>query len=160
MFELAAPSWLTAAGIACDISGAVALARGLFFVPDEKLRRQAGSYYGSNPSAYRAFVEQRLDTRFGLAQLVVGFTLQAVAAVGVSVPFAVAAVIAGLIPFAWLIYLHNFSYWVVRDTLQMTVREDSLERIWREEHFPDIPDLLWAQVIWNEGITFAKGPDQ
>ncbi|WP_299935029.1 hypothetical protein [uncultured Nitratireductor sp.] len=160
MFEFAAPSWLSTAGIACDISGAVALARGLFFVPDEKLRRQAGSYFGSNPSAYRAFVEQRLDTRFGLAQLLAGFTFQAIAAVGISVPFAVAAVIAGLIPVAWLIYLHNFSYWVVRNTLRMTVRRDSLERIWREVHFPDIPDLLWGQVILNEGITFAKEPTQ
>jgi hypothetical protein len=146
---------LAAAGIAWDISGAIALSRGFFFVSDDKLRRQAGSYWGSNPPAMRAFCEQRLDTRFGLGQLLVGFALQGVAALGFSISGLAAGVIAGGALFAWWVYLYNFPYWVTRDTLALGVDESSLERVWRI-HFPDVSEDLWQRVLWNEGISFAK----
>jgi len=146
---------LSAAGIAWDISGALALSMALALIPDERLQAQAGSYWGTNPTAFRAYCEQRLDTRFGLLQLLVGFTLQAFAAVGISISASGAAVIAGLIVPAWWIYRHNFPYWALRDSLRLSVTEGAQEHIWRK-HFLDVPDLLWSQVLWNEGIIFAK----
>ena len=65
---------LGAAGIAWDISGGIALSKGLI-MDDETLRRRAGSYWGSSPPAIRGLCEQRIDARFGLAQLLLGFFL-------------------------------------------------------------------------------------
>lgn len=146
-------SWLTLSGIAWDISGAIALSRGWFFVRDEVLKRQASSYWGASPAQGRAFAETRLDTRFGIFQLLVGFVLQFFSAAGLTIGCLVAAFLFLAIGIAWLFFLYNYSYWVLRDGVRLTIGEDAIEENWRA-HYPDVSDLHWRRVMTNEDLHF------
>lgn len=150
-------NWLSAAGIAWDISGAIAISRNWFFISNEKLERQAGSYWGASPATARSYVETRLDTRFGLAQLVLGFLLQLAASIGIVASFEVWAAMMIAIACAWIFYLPNFQYWMVRESLRISVVPDAQEEIWRK-HYQDVPNRIWERVLLNEGISF-KEPD-
>lgn len=145
---------LSLAGIAWDFSGAIALSRGWFFVTDAGLKRQAGSAWGTNPATARAFAETRLDTRFGLAQLLLGFGMQFVASAGVSISPGISALAIGVIAVTWTIYLAGYPYRVIRDGLRLSVSGEAAESTWRK-HYLDMPDLLWNRVLVNEGIEFA-----
>jgi hypothetical protein len=144
---------LALAGIAWDISGAIALSRGWFFVSDERLKAQTGSAWGANPAAGRSSAETRLDTRFGLGQLLVGFVLQFAAAAGFAIPFTITLLALGVIALAWAVYLHNYPYWIVRDGLRLSICPGAAESTWRE-YYEDVPDRIWRLVLCNEGIEF------
>ena len=144
---------LSLAGIAWDFSGAVALSRGWFFVSDARLKRQAASAWGTNPATARAFAETRLDTRFGLGQLLLGFGMQFVASAGFSISPGISSLAIGVIPVAWTVYLVGYPYWVIRNGLRLSVSSDAAESTWRK-HYLDMPDLLWNRVLVNEGIEF------
>jgi hypothetical protein len=69
---------LTVAGLIYDIGGAALLARALFFSSIGELRTQATVRITGMPGLQRALCEQRVDARFGLVLLIVGFLLQLV----------------------------------------------------------------------------------
>lgn len=69
MLWASTPSWLSAAGIVWDIAGAFALARGYFFMTEAQAKSQSGTYWGASIPAMRAISETRLETKFGLLQL-------------------------------------------------------------------------------------------
>lgn len=150
-------SWLSAAGIMWDLSGAIALARGFFFNTDEQLGRQFGSYYGANPSAYRAFFEQRLDTKFGLSQLLFGFLLQFFAACGISTVWSTALLFAAPIAPAWFVFITNRTIWAAVDAVRLSVTPDAQELTWRK-HFSDLSDLQWKRIILNHNVVFTPPP--
>lgn len=66
---------LFAAGIGFDICGAMLLARGALLSPGE-LIAATGTYWGANWFARLQAVQNRVDGRFGLAGLAIGFGLQ------------------------------------------------------------------------------------
>jgi hypothetical protein len=147
-------SWLSAAGICWDISGAFFLSKGLL-LSDDKLRQQAGTYWGANPSMIRAYCEQRIDTKFGLFQLVGGFFLQLLSAVGIGISGWLFALLTVPICIVWFHYWRNLQFWVVSDSLRLGVGEDSTEKAWKA-HFSDIPQPIWDRALRSEKITFAK----
>lgn len=147
---------LAAAGIAWDISGAVALARGLI-LDDDTLRRRAGSYWGSSPPAIRGLCEQRLDAKFGLLQLLLGFSLQFLAAMGVSVSFVGALPLALPIGAAWALYRYNYPYWVTIASLRHAA-SDTTEDAWRR-HFLDVPEMVWRSAVVQLRLEF-KSPSE
>lgn len=154
-------SWLAMAGIAWDISGAIALSRGLFFVGDEQIKLQNATYWNANPFKQRAEAEARMDTKYGLIQLVVGFSFQFLAAAGASIPFAPAMFFFSAIAISWTIYLYNYPYWTVRDALQLICASSEGEP---SEHvvrnvFKDVPEHLWQRIVVNEGFKFGEPPE-
>mgnify|MGYP001294647876 CR=1 FL=1 len=150
-FEGAAP--LAAAGIAWDISGGIALARGLI-LDDDTLNRRAGSSWGSSPPAIRGLCEQRIDAKFGLTQLLIGFLLQLLSACGVTANPLLAIFLALLTLLAWAVYRLNFAYWVTLASLRH-VSSDTSEETWRQ-HFLDIPEMTWRAAVAQLGLTFRQ----
>jgi hypothetical protein len=74
---------LSLAGALYDIAGAIPLVRALIFVKARELYRQAISPYGGFSGVLlKMFAEQKADASFGLASLLVGFSLQALAGWG------------------------------------------------------------------------------
>jgi hypothetical protein len=63
-------------GTALDLVGGVLIAKGLLISLDV-LAVRAASFWGGNPAVAVGAVEDRVDARFGLSTLAVGFTLQA-----------------------------------------------------------------------------------
>lgn len=152
-FSFANTTWLAAAGIAWDISGGIALAKGLI-LDDDTLRRRSGSYWGSSPPAIRGLVEQRIDAKFGISQLFVGFILQLVSAGGLVVAPAVAVILALPIGLAWFFYRSNYLYCVTLGALKHAAR-DSSEDAWRM-HFMDVPLPIWRSALVQLNLTFEK----
>ncbi len=64
-------------GLALDIAGAVLLAKGLL-LSSEQIARLTGTYFGWNAGEAIARAEDKVDARFGLGCLLLGFGLQAV----------------------------------------------------------------------------------
>ncbi|OKP79649.1 hypothetical protein BTE77_05985 [Ensifer adhaerens] len=147
--------WLATAGIIWDLSGAIALVRGFFFTSDRQLEQQFGSYWGANPSAYRAFFEQRLDTRFGLTHLILGFSLQLLASLGLRASFGAALLIISPIIISWFAFQAGRSYRAAFDAVRLSVTLDAQEEVWRQ-HFSDLSEIEWKRIVWNQGITFQK----
>lgn len=151
-------SWLAASGTVWDIAGAILLARGYLWATDEGIRREKASAWGMNPGAARAAAEERRNQRFGLSLIIVGFLLQAISNCGVttSQTGAIAMVIL-LAPVLW-IYATTFQYVTVRDGLRISFSPTGYERVWRKHH-NDVPDRIWYAILWNEGLQFAKEPE-
>jgi hypothetical protein len=64
-------------GVVLDLVGAYLLSRGLL-ASHSTLALRAGTYYDSNPHAAVGFAEDRVDGRFGVIYLMLGFGAQAV----------------------------------------------------------------------------------
>jgi hypothetical protein len=79
-------NWLNVAGISLDICGAVWLAKALAFARSTDLIDQSRTGYGS-PAIVATLEHQRLDTRCGLALLIVGFGMQLISALLLNVPW-------------------------------------------------------------------------
>lgn len=146
---------LAAAGIAWDISGGVALSRGLI-LDNDTLRRRAGSYWGSSPPAIRGLCEQRLDAKFGLAQLLFGFSLQLLSGIGINVSLMAAIGLSVDIAAAWPLYRYNLPYWVAIASLRHA-ESDTTEDAWRR-HFLDIPEMTWRSAVIQLGLEFKPPP--
>ncbi|MDW9415161.1 hypothetical protein GOB46_08995 [Sinorhizobium meliloti] len=145
-----AATWLSAAGICWDISGGVLLTKGLVLA-DGQVRRRAGSYLGSSPPAIRGLCEQRIDARYGLCQLLLGFAMQLVSAVGITASPEVGFLLVFPICFVWHWYLRNFKYWTTMASLRFV--ESATERVWRV-HFQDVPKADWDRIVRRLGIEF------
>lgn len=65
-------------GLALDITGAALLAKGLLESP-KTIRREGGTYVGFNSATIVGLVRDRVDAEFGMAALLLGFTIQALA---------------------------------------------------------------------------------
>jgi len=65
-------------GLSVDIAGAYLVARGLLARPED-VRRQASTRVGSNPYVEFRLTEDKVDGRFGLVYLVLGFGVQILA---------------------------------------------------------------------------------
>lgn len=150
-YEFENSSLLAAVGIAWDISGGIALSVGLL-LNDDTLRRRSGSYWGSSPPAIRGLVEQRLDARFGLLQLLTGFVIQLFAELGVGISPSLAVLLVIPIPALWSIYRYNYHYWVCVGSLRH-VAPDASEAVWRK-HFLDVPEMTWRSAVVQLGLTF------
>jgi hypothetical protein len=85
---------LTVAGLIYDIGGATLLARALFFSSTRTLMIQATVRITGMPGLQKALCEQRVDARFGLVLLILGFLLQLV---GSLISTSAAAVLAVLL---------------------------------------------------------------
>ncbi len=88
---------LVAIGLAYDIVGVIVLGWTLALSPSEVLKAQAGTFYNFNQELLRALVAQRIDARFGLSLLVLGFALQLVGALAADAPAACDWIAAGLL---------------------------------------------------------------
>lgn len=75
--EMLSVTDLFAVGLALDLVGAYLLSRGLL-ASYPTLALRAGTYWDGNPHVAADLAEDRVDGRFGVAYLVLGFTLQAV----------------------------------------------------------------------------------
>lgn len=75
-------SELAAIGLLYDIVGVSVLGWAIAIAPDAVLKSQASTYIGFSPAMLEALVQQRVDAKFGLGLLVIGFLLQFLAAVG------------------------------------------------------------------------------
>lgn len=147
------PTWLVAAGIVWDLSGAFALSKGWLFASDERIKRQSGSYYGSNPATSRAYAEQRLESQLGFKHLIVGFTLQLAASLGLTLPFSIA--IWTLVPLCvhWLFFVAEYRERIIADGVGASISKESAESTWRA-HYEDMSDLEWRRALVNAGIEF------
>lgn len=72
-------------GLVYDIVGAFLIARALVVAKGKILAAQALTVINGNPALFAAFDEQRNDARFGIGLLVLGFSLQLLPFLGVSV---------------------------------------------------------------------------
>jgi hypothetical protein len=64
-------------GLALDLAGAFLLSRGLL-AAYPTLTRRAGTYWNGNPHVAVGLAEDRIDGRFGVTYLALGFGLQVV----------------------------------------------------------------------------------
>jgi hypothetical protein len=82
-FDLSQATWLSAIGAIYDIAGAYLLSKALFAVKPIGLIMQASSGWGGfSTPLLRMFCEQKVDSRFGLGLLILGFILQALSSTG------------------------------------------------------------------------------
>lgn len=86
VFAAAQISWPWFIGAWYDVAGAILLARSFLAATSNQLLAQSSSGYGGF-SVYllRTLCEQKVDARFAVVLLVVGFLLQALAAMSISI---------------------------------------------------------------------------
>jgi hypothetical protein len=118
---------------------------------DDAIKRRSGSYYGSSPPAVRGLCEQRIEARAGLAQILIGFALQLLASLGMTLSFGWSLITVLPIAFIWHYLTRNFGYWVAVASLRFV--QNSPEHVWRI-HFADLPDAAWERAVRRSGATF------
>lgn len=149
------PTPLAAVGIVWDIFGAYALAKGLI-LDDDTIKRRASSYWDLSPPAARGLCEQRIDAKFGITQLGIGFTLQLISAIGLQVSWLTATSLLLPLALAWGVYRSQAKLWALKASLSF-VNPDVFEETWRG-HFTDVPDAAWKAVVVKSGVKF-KPPE-
>lgn len=147
-------SWLNASGAVWALSGGVFLSRGLI-MNDAAIKQRSGSYYGSSPPAVKGLCEQRIEARVGLAQILIGFVLQLLASLGVTLFFGWSLLTVLPIAFIWHYMARNFKYWVAVASLRFV--QNAPEHVWRI-HFSDVPDGIWESAVRRSGVTFKPLP--
>ncbi|NQU72053.1 MAG: hypothetical protein HQ514_15985 [Rhodospirillales bacterium] len=76
---------LMAIGLAADIAGVIFLGAALMATNDSRLKAQAGTYFNFSTAVLKALVAQRTDARIGLPLLVLGFVLQLLGVLDLSI---------------------------------------------------------------------------
>ncbi len=137
-FSQSNSSPLAAAGAIWDLVGAFYLAKALIFNPDQSMRRQAGAYWDISIPLLRSLCEQRIDARFGIAMLMIGFLLQLLGSMGIKADWPVDILL--LLPLIMVVYSRNrnFDQWVIASCLRIAGRSGVERGLWRESYFPDI----------------------
>lgn len=143
-------SWLNASGAIWALAGGLFLSRGLLMA-DDAIKRRAGTYWDSSPPAIRGLCEQRIEAKFGLAQILIGFLLQLVASLGVTVSLGLGVLSVLSIAFVAHYYSRYFKYWVTVASLRFV--EEATEKNWRL-HFLDVPDNVWRDAARRVGVVF------
>ena len=69
-------SWLAMAGLASDILGGLFLAKGFMVKSLKTIRKEGGTYFGSNLFLRDSFIKQRAEAWVGGGFLALGFLLQ------------------------------------------------------------------------------------
>lgn len=77
MFAYLHVDYLFLVGLGCDIAGAYLLAEGLL-LPVLQIRSLSSTFVGFNPAEVRARLDDKIDGRFGMSSLVVGFVIQVI----------------------------------------------------------------------------------
>lgn len=156
---LDSPNYLSAAGLIWDIAGAYLLGRAML-ADDRAILDLAGTGWGMTLPILRNGIEHRLNTRFGLSLLIIGFSMQAFASAGVNLGIGTSVLVGALflIPFGWL-HAH-YKIWVLRDTFRALEKLTSplFESVVRKA-FEDYPDRIWELSKINSGYVFKEPVD-
>ena len=100
-------------GLILDIAGVLFLGAALAAAAGSSLMKQAGTYWGYNLEVLRILARQKIDAWIGLPLLVLGFSLQALAVLDISVPPEFSMALIGVV-FAGLVGC-VFARYVVAD---------------------------------------------
>jgi hypothetical protein len=131
--EVAAISWLWFIGAWYDIFGASLLARSFLAVASKQLITQSSSGYGGfSAPLLRMFCEQKIDAQFAIFLLIIGFLLQALAALGVNSNGVVALILLAPLLGSVCFYFFCRRYLIeryVRAALATRFPADDVERL-------------------------------
>lgn len=150
-------NYLNFAGLFWDIAGACLLGKGLL-ASNNTIGNLAGSGWGGlSFPLVRSGCEQRINTRFGLSILVIGFVTQAVSGIGITLDFgwSIALALSVFVPIGWL--FEHYRIWVLQDTLRVleTCFSEKFDEKEIRETFADYSELDWKTVTINTGHEFA-----
>jgi len=132
--EAAQISWLWFIGAWYDIFGAGLLARSFLAAASKQLITQSSSGFGGfSAPLLRMFCEQKIDAQFAICLLVIGFLLQALAALGLNSNGAVVILILFVpLPGSTVFYIlsrRNLTERYIRAALSTRFPADDVERL-------------------------------
>lgn len=145
---------IAASGLIWDFFGAYFLAKALIFSKDQSIGRQAGTYWDLSIPLLRALCEQRLDARFGIGMLMTGFSLQFVAALGVTTDWPAIFLLVFPILLVFFTYRRNYDRWLISSCLRIAGRLGVERKLWRQSYFQDLPEDIFRQAFdYHEAHT-------
>lgn len=128
-FDLSKASWLGAIGSVYDVAGAMILIRALFWAQPVELFRQAVQTWDADSELLRSQCTQKVDALWGSSILILGFSFQALSALGVAIEGWLASALLlilaalGVAYHVWLRSKH-IRRWYVRAIDEATCGED------------------------------------
>lgn len=156
-FSISSISWLAASGVLWDISGAVALVRGLALTPRSFFINQFRTYAIGNPSVLRDRIQSKHDTLFGLSHLLIGFLIQLISSLGINADQYFLIFSFALVIFLWPVHIFRSFHRTLGEVISIVLEsEEALRSLYgirslRNKHLTEYSELDFEKVIWNEG---------
>lgn len=139
-------SYLSASGLLWDLAGAWYLAKAFIFSKDDAIRAQSGTYYDLSVPVLRALCEQRLEAKFGVIHLFIGFGMQFLSAVGLTASFGMSAFLLLPIGFLRHWYGYNFDYWVATVAIRIGMNKPEVSDVFAH-HFEHINRTAYSLAL-------------